>query len=146
MAQEAETLHLLKMAAGMKDAEQLRRAFSPYLAGAGRMRVRTRNMPKRAAELSDGGSLYWIAGGFVVGRQVIAGIAEGAYGDGGRCAVITVETPLIEVARSPRAAFRGWRYMEASKAPPDIAAHAASSGADGMPEEMRRELAALGLL
>jgi hypothetical protein len=40
-------------------------------------------------------------------------------------------------------AFQGWRYLPAADAPPDLTA--GSAGAE-MPEELRRQLAALGLL
>jgi hypothetical protein len=43
----------------------------------------------------------------------------------------------------PRSAFQGWRYFEPKDAPPDLAA---GKGDKNLPEALRRELAALGLL
>jgi hypothetical protein len=40
-----------------------------------------------------------------------------------------------------RAAFQGWRYLEPADAPPDLA-----MGGDLPPDEMLRELRALGLI
>jgi hypothetical protein len=42
-------------------------------------------------------------------------------------------------------AFQGWRYFEATSAPPDLTKSAAADVA-AMPEPMRRELRDLGLL
>jgi hypothetical protein len=50
---------------------------------------------------------------------------------------------LIAVRPRPRSAFQGWRYFEPKDAPPDLAA---AKGDKNLPEALRRELAALGLL
>jgi hypothetical protein len=47
------------------------------------------------------------------------------------------------VEARPMRAFQGWRYLAPADAPADLTA--GSTSAD-MPEEMRRQLAALGLL
>jgi hypothetical protein len=51
---------------------------------------------------------------------------------------------LTLVEPRPRAAFQGWRYLEAKDAPRDLSR--AAPGAARMPEQMRRELQQLGLL
>jgi hypothetical protein len=86
----------------------------------------TRMVPKRAAELTDGGSLYWVIRGQVACRERI------------------LDGKVVLVEPRPRAAFQGWRYLEAKEAPRDLSR--AAPGAAKMPEAMRRELQELGLL
>ncbi len=135
-------LHLLKMASGVKDIEALTRR----LGHPGPIAIRTRNMPKRAGELLDGGSLYWVGGGNALGRQTILDVDAGTYPDGSACAVITLDGTVVPVERQPHKAFQGWRYLEEAKAPKDVLQGAAASIPDEMPSKMRKELQALGLI
>jgi hypothetical protein len=61
----------------------------------------------------------------------------------GRCRIV-MDGKVVLVEPRPRAAFQGWRYLEAKEAPRDLARVA--PGAARMPEAMRRELRDLGLL
>jgi hypothetical protein len=76
-------------------------------------------------------------------RQPIADLVEVTGGDGIRRCRIDFKPKIILVRPSPRRAFQGWRYLSEDDAPPDLKAGAV---ADDMSEDMRRELAALGLL
>jgi hypothetical protein len=64
-------LHMLKLCVGPKEVAELamrqagRAALDPPL------RHQTRMMPKRAAELVEGGSLYWVLSGLIRVRQRI---------------------------------------------------------------------------
>lgn len=136
-------VHLIKLAVGIRDvahlaAVQAERGKTPPL------RHRTRNGPKRAAELVDGGSIYWVVAGAVLVRQRITDIVPDRWDDGSKCAGLILDPALVRVAARPVKAFQGWRYLEAADAPPDLAA---LSGADAeLPDALRRALAALGLL
>jgi hypothetical protein len=104
----------------------------------------TRMMPKRADELTNGGSLYWVIRGQITCRERILDIRSFVDKDGiGRCRLV-LDGKIVLVEPRPRAAFQGWRYLEAREAPRDLS-HAAP-GAAKMPEAMRRELRDLGLL
>ena len=104
----------------------------------------TRMVPKRAAELTDGGSLYWVIRGQVACRERILDIRPFIDKDGiGRCRVV-LDGKVVLVEPRPRGAFQGWRYLEAKEAPRDLSR--AAPGAARMPEAMRRELQELGLL
>jgi hypothetical protein len=104
----------------------------------------TRMVPKRADELSDGGSLYWVIRGQITCRERILDIRPFTDKDGiGRCRVV-LDGKLVLVEPRPRSAFQGWRYLEAKDAPRDLSR--AAPGAAKMPEQMRRELRELGLL
>ncbi len=56
-------LHLLKLAVGVDDLDQLRRIRAARAAERGGSWVYTRNHPRRAAEVLAGGSIYWIIRG-----------------------------------------------------------------------------------
>jgi hypothetical protein len=104
----------------------------------------TRMVPKRVDELLDGGSLYWVIKGQIACRERIRDVRPFVDKDGiGRCRLV-LDGKLVLVEPRPRAAFQGWRYLEAKDCPRDLAR--AAPGAARMPEAMRRELRELGLL
>jgi hypothetical protein len=102
-------------------------------------------VPKRRAELLDGGSLYWVIKGVVQVRQPLIDFGEGTKDDGTPCCLIYLENKLIPVRPTPRRAFQGWRYLETQEAPPDLKGRKADQVAE-MPPALRKELANLGLL
>ena len=105
---------------------------------------RTRMVPKRADELVDGGSLYWVIRGEIACRQCIRDVRPYRDKDGvGRCGLV-LDPKVVLVAPRPFRAFQGWRYLAAKDAPPDLAA--AAPGSAAMPEKLRRELRELGLM
>jgi hypothetical protein len=105
---------------------------------------RTRMVPKRAAELTDGGSLYWVIRGEIACRQQLRDVRPFRDKDGvGRCGLV-LDRKVVLVAGRPFRAFQGWRYLAAKDAPADL--DRAAPGAAAMPEKMRRELRELGLM
>ncbi|MDR3506012.1 MAG: DUF1489 domain-containing protein, partial [Acidocella sp.] len=105
----------------------------------------TRNFPKRAAELTDGGSIYWVIGGVILVRQRILDITQDTDPeDGTPSTALVLDPALVRVEARAQRAFQGWRYLAPEDAPPDLTAR--NSDTAEMPEAMRRELAALGLL
>jgi hypothetical protein len=105
---------------------------------------RTRMVPKRAAELTAGGSLYWVIRGEVTCRQHIRDVRPFRdKEDIGRCALV-LDRKVVLVAPRPYRAFQGWRYLAAKDAPRDL--EEAAPGAAAMPEKLRRELRELGLM
>jgi hypothetical protein len=105
---------------------------------------RTRMVPKRAAELTDGGSLYWVVRGEVMCRQRLRAVRPFVDKDGiGRCGLV-LDAKVVLVEPRPYRAFQGWRYLAAKDAPRDLAK--VVKGAAAMPETLRRELRELGLM
>lgn len=103
----------------------------------------TRMVPKRIDEIVDGGSLYWVIKGRIAARQRIEAIEPFTGEDGvSRCHLV-LEPVVVPVQLRPCRPFQGWRYLAAKDAPRDIAS--GNSPAD-MPEAMREDLRALGLL
>lgn len=135
------SLHLIKLCVGVAKVETLERR----VAKGDWLNVHTRNTPKRAAELEDGGSLYWVIKGVIEARQRLIGFDEGTRDDGTPCCLLLLDPAIVPVRPVPRRAFQGWRYLAAADAPPDLRG---GTGDDlgAMSAKMRRELIDLGLL
>ncbi len=104
----------------------------------------TRMVPKRADELVDGGSLYWVIRGEIMCRERILAVRPFVDKAGiGRCALV-LDPKVVLVEPRPYRAFQGWRYLAAKDAPRDL--DKVVKGAAAMPEKMRRELRELGLM
>jgi hypothetical protein len=141
-------LHLVKLCVGAESIADLedwiaRRVAERRARGeAPRHAHVTRMVPKRAAELIDGGSLYWVIKGRISARQCLLGVEPFVDSDGvGRCR-LWLDPAVVPVRPRPMRAFQGWRYFAEKDAPPDLEA----AGAAAMPEELRRQLGELGLL
>src|SRR3984885_15196961 len=104
----------------------------------------TRMVPKRADELTDGGSLFWVIRGEMMCRQLIRDVRPFVDKDGiGRCRLV-LDRKVVLVAPRPYRAFQGWRYLAINDAPRDLDKVAKAS--TPMPETLRRELRDLGLM
>jgi hypothetical protein len=144
------TLHLIKLCVGADSVGDLKDWIKEKLKDK-RSRGekpehihRTRMMPKRAPELVDGGSLYWVIRGEVMCRQRIRDVRPFRDKEGiGRCAIV-LDPKVVLTAPRPYRAFQGWRYLAANDAPRDL--ETAAPGATAMPEKLRRELRELGLM
>ncbi len=137
-------LHLIKLSVGSNSLEDLRRWQAQHGAAHPPLRHRTRNFPKRAQEILDGGSIFWVINRIVSVRQTILDIRESVRDDGSKCTDLVLDRALVPVQGRFMKPFQGWRYLEAKDAPPDMAG--AHSTAAALPESLRRELIALALL
>lgn len=132
------TLHLIKLCVGIDSVEDLR-AWRKHRAAQGHRSVcPTRQTPKRAAELLEGGSLYWVIKGQVRVRQAIEEIVTGEGGS--QPCRIYLKPELIETAPQPRRAFQGWRYLTAADAPPDLP----TGEGEAISPELAKQLRELG--
>ena len=140
-------LHLIKLCVGCDTIRDLEDWVAEKARGAGRRTGHvhtTRMMPKRADELADGGSLYWVIKGQLACRQRLLGVTAVTGTDGiGRCQ-LALERAVVPVRPRPCRPFQGWRYLDGTDAPPDLGE--AGDDVAILPEPMRRELVALGLL
>jgi len=143
-------LHLIKLSVGTDSVADLENWIQQKLKaqkkrGKKPERIHTTRMvPKRADELTDGGSIYWVIRGQIMCRERILDIRPFTDKDGiGRCRLV-LDPKCVLVEPRPRSAFQGWRYLEDRQAPRDLSR--AAPGAARMPEQMRRELRELGLL
>ncbi|WP_374570949.1 DUF1489 family protein [Phenylobacterium sp.] len=131
-------LHMIKLCVGCDTVEELvewqanREPAGPWI-------MRTRQTPKRAAELVETGSLFRVFKGVILCRQKILAVDTVGEGVNARCEV-TLDPDCVRVAPTPRRAFQGWRYLEGKDAPPDL-----ERGADGeIPPELARQLREVG--
>ncbi len=143
------TLHIKRLAAGTESVEELasiqaRRLADSRAQGIDKLYTYTRMVPRRAKELTRGGSLYWVIKGSFRVRQTILAIEEDTDADGHRYCRIQLDPEHVPVEMRGHRAFQGWRYMKPEDAPPDRGAMA--EGEDDLPEEMASELRELGLL
>jgi len=143
-------LHLVKLCVGCDSVKDLEDWIREKLKDRKKRRLApehihtTRMVPKRAAELLDGGSLYWVIRGQLMCRQRLLAVRPFVDREGiGRCRLVLDPTVVLVESR-PFRAFQGWRYLEAERAPRDL--DRAAPGAATMPEKLRRELRDLGLL
>jgi hypothetical protein len=110
------------------------------------LRHQTRNFPKRASEIVDGGSIYWVVQRVVCVRQRILDVVEDVWDDGSKCTGLVLDPMLVRVAARSMKPFQGWRYLSAADAPADLGGTGVVAGVDELPEGMRRELALLALI
>lgn len=127
-------LHMIKLCVGVDEVGELREWCAKR-----RPIVHTRQTPKRAAEILEGGSLYWVIKGQVLVRQPIVAIET--LGEKGltRCEIELGQTPVL-TAPTPRRAFQGWRYFTQDDAPPDLP----TGDDDTIPGDLAIQLRALG--
>ena len=130
-------LHLTKVAYGATSLEDLHAWFSER---GDEALLTTRYMPKRHAEILDGGSLYWIYKHHLVARSAILRFAEAEAGKTN----IVISTALIPIHPVPRRAHQGWRYLADADAPRDVAT--GEGAQEAMPLELAGDLARLGLV
>lgn len=143
-------LHLIKLCVGADTLQDLRdwvaeKSMRAMAAGLEPHSIHTTRMvPKRMEELLGGGSLYWVIKGQVLARQNLLDIRTFTGGDGIQRCELILGPEVIETAPQPRRPFQGWRYLKDEEAPRDLGK--LGEGVAALPEELRRELAELGLL
>lgn len=142
------TLHLIKLCVGCESIDDLTEWIDEKRKEARRAGRKpehahvTRMVPKRMAELLDGGSLYWVIKGNVQVRQHLLDIRVFTDGEGiQRCRLVLDQT-LVPTEWQPKRAFQGWRYYQPKDAPPDLKA----GRTNDLPASLRAELASLGLM
>ena len=101
----------------------------------------TRMHPKRAEELLDGGSLYWVIKGNIQARQRLTELRSIVDSEGIRRCKLILDNEIVPTEWQPRRAFQGWRYLPVDEAPQDL-----DSANLSLPGHLRAELAELGLL
>ena len=143
-------LHLLKLCVGAESIADLEswieenRLLAHRLGRPYRQIHTTRQFPRRMEPGKETpGSLYWVIKGRIVARQRLEAL-EAFTDEGGIARCNLVLEPVVHPVRPrPCRPFQGWRYLTEADAPADLADGRAPPD---MPEAMREELRALGLL
>ncbi len=138
------TVHLIKLAVGVDDVEALARRQRPNARG--NVEHRTRMMPQRTADLLDGGFMYWVIRGFIQARRALVALQPDVDANGRSLCVIEMAPQIILVRPRAQRPFQGWRYLRPDAVPPDMTGGGLSYVDPNMPQDMRIELARLGLI
>lgn len=140
------TIHLIKLCVGAERVEDLiewqasARAKGPD----GLPRHVTRMWPKRADEVLNGGSIYWVFKGLVLCRQPILRLDEVDRGDGiARCGIV-LDPKVSRVAATAKRPFQGWRYLPPEDAPRDLPQGRETE--EALPQSLQNALAEIGVL
>jgi hypothetical protein len=139
----AVMLHLMKLAVGVRDPAHLHALQAARLVQDPPLLHRTRQMPRRSAEIVAGGSIYWVIAGSMLVRQRIVSIVPATRPDGSACAALMLDPALVGVVGRPVKAFQGWRYLAPEAAPPDLAAGAEDGALPPALAQILRELCLL---
>lgn len=106
------------------------------------VRLTTRYLPKRHAEILAGGSLYWIIKHQLVGRARVLDFEDTPEGR----VNIVLEAKVIPVNPVARRAHQGWRYLEDKDAPADLGTVREGEDVSDLPPTLLSELADLSLI
>jgi hypothetical protein len=143
-----DMVHLSKLAVGCDSIATLSARQQPWIItradGRKVYRHRTRFLPKRDAELKNGGSMYWIVKTAFMARQEILDFECVTDGDKG-FTLIHLNPVIVPVMPTPRRLHQGWRYLEAADAPPDMTG-SGLHGIETLPPKLLAELRGLGLM
>lgn len=141
-------LHILKVAAGVNSLEHLRQVIDrdSYmdLELGHIMHMSSRNTPRRAEEVLDGGSVFWIVKRAIIARADLIAIREVVREDGRKGCQMCIHPNVIPTVPQPKRGFQGWRYLKPEDAPADLGTNSEIEGS-GSPE-LAQELKSLGLL
>ncbi len=138
-------INIVKLCVGADSVEDLLAWHNshPSPFATGERRHVTRMWPKREAEVTGGGSLYWVIKGLILARQRIVRLDEVRGADGVlRCGII-MDPEVIRTEPVPRRPFQGWRYLEPKETPRDLAR--GKGAAKGLPPEMMAALSEIGV-
>ncbi|MCV6596471.1 MAG: DUF1489 domain-containing protein [Mangrovicoccus sp.] len=141
----AGKLHLIKLCVGAEKVEDLIawQASAAAKGPDGRPRHVTRMWPKRAAQLLEGGALYWVFKGQILARQRICAFDEVIGEDEIRRCGIVLDPHVILTTPRRKRPFQGWRYLAHEDAPPDLGSQRDSEAP--LPPELQAALAEIGV-
>ena len=143
------TLHLIKLCVGATSLndlagwqaerlEEKRRLGEPQ-----ELMHITRQTPTRKDELLEGGSLYWVIGGWIAARQTLLELRPVDREGIPHCGLV-YDPALITVEPRPKRPFQGWRYLKVEEAPRDLGRWTVNSQDQSL--SLQNELIAHGLL
>ena len=140
------TVNLIKLSVGTETVEGLAdwHATKRAQTADGLPRHVTRMWPKRAADILNGGSIFWVIKGAIQCRQRILRLDEQIGSDGIRRCAIVLEPQLVRTQSSLRRPFQGWRYLTPQDAPLDLPE--GRENEEALPVELNQALAEIGVL
>lgn len=135
--------HIIKLCVGVEDVDHLAQLQKMRLKRDGVLAHITRNTPRHAGEILDGGSIYWVIKRFIRVRQRLIGIERGVNSAGKPSCALVLDPALVRTELKEFRAFQGWRYFKEGDAPADLTRRGKP---DSLPVDMAVELRSLGLV
>jgi hypothetical protein len=114
------TIHMVKLCVGADDIDDLADWQKRLMKKLPNPVHHTRMAPKRAEEMLDGGSIYWVIKRAIRVRQRIIDIRTVADDDGKDMCELVFDPELIRTYAQPKRPFQGWRYLKPAEAPRDL--------------------------
>lgn len=114
------TIHMVKLCVGADTIEDLADWQARLLKKLPNPIHRTRMAPKRADEMLDGGSIYWVIKRAIRVRQRIIDIRAVQDEDGKAMCELVFDPELVRTYAHPKRPFQGWRYLKPAEAPRDL--------------------------
>lgn len=126
-------IHMVKLCVGADDVGDLVNWQTHLMKSRDMPYHHTRMVPKRAEELANGGSIYWVIKRVIQVRQRILEVTEFEDRGGRRACELVFDPELIMVEPVPKRPFQGWRYLKPGDAPADMRS---GSAAAEMPSDL----------
>lgn len=142
----ADMTHLVKLSAGTESVDSLiawQQSFAARFAD-GLPRHRTRMWPKKEAEITATGSIYWVIKGMIQCRQRVLRMEEMIADDGTRHCLLVLDPEIVRTTSAPKRAFQGWRYLSDEDAPRDLPKGRAAE--EPLPPALAGALAEIGVI
>jgi hypothetical protein len=114
------TIHMVKLCVGADDIDDLVDWQRRQMLTHSNPVHHTRMAPKRAEEMLDGGSIYWVIKRAIRVRQRIIDIRVVPDEDGKDLCELVFDPQTVRTYAQPKRPFQGWRYLKPAEAPRDL--------------------------
>ncbi|MEZ5945363.1 MAG: DUF1489 domain-containing protein [Hyphomonas sp.] len=114
------TIHMVKLCVGAEDVEDLANWQARQMKRMEHPVHHTRMFPKRAEEMLDGGSIYWVIKGAIRVRQRIIDLRPEPDEEGREICAVVFDPQLVRTYAQGKRPFQGWRYLKPEDAPRDL--------------------------
>lgn len=114
------TIHMVKLCVGADDVDDLINWQKRLMQTLPHPVHHTRMAPKRAEELLNGGSIYWVIKRAIRVRQKIIDIRSVDDREGRAMCELVFDPETIRTRAQPKRPFQGWRYLKPDDAPVDL--------------------------
>lgn len=114
------TIHMVKLSVGSDTVEDLADWQARQMQRLDNPVHHTRMSPKRAEEMLDGGSIYWVIKRAIRVRQRIIDIRAIKDDEGRDMCELVFDPNLVRTYAQAKRPFQGWRYLKPADAPRDL--------------------------
>lgn len=114
------TIHMLKLCVGVENLDHMIEWQARQMRTLPYPMHHTRMRPKRAEEMLNGGSIYWVVRRAIRFRQRIIDITKTTDKDGRALCALHFDPEIIQTYAQPKRPFQGWRYLKPEEAPRDL--------------------------